>query len=363
MYMYAHFYTFSYNMIIDSKSLNQPIYFVLGDCRFKLHAPYKSYPYNHDFSFKPLVYINSKGVKVRLPISKGICSYPMYDEKTTHIGMYVQQNEVFNFKDAMELRLSEDVSNNHFGYSPVDTIRFDTTKQFNNDSPKFLSNFISHLRNISGQFWIGKPRLDNEGVTIEGIVKTNGTLDQFSFHSNLISIFRYNKGVPIDINIWKEAIFYIVEDVDVDFARTLFMDAVYEYANNNHRSVVLNLANSVDISLNKFFKSLIAQEDSIGRFDRHTFVKKYRSNEKVSSTYVPGLIGEFLSNLIGFDYRAENPDNFEIFKVFWLSKRNTVAHGGHVSLEEKEALKLFDAVDDLTEWLNSIDIANVDLRR
>lgn len=358
MYKYAHFYTFSFNMIIDAKSLNRATYFLFNNCRFKLNVPYKSYPYNHDFSYKPLLYHNSKGQSIKLPIAKGVCSYPLYDGDVNHIGMYVQANEVYSFDKAQVLKLSEDIPDKQLGFTPVDTIRFDTTIQFNNDSPKFLSDLISHLRLLSGQFWIGKPRLNNEGVTIEGIVKTNGIIDNFSVHSNLLNIIRYNKGIPIDLDIWESAVSNTINNIDINFARTLYLDALYEFANNNNRVVVLNIANSLDITINELFKSLHDKEDSNQEFDRDSFVKKHRKNNKISSTYIPGLVSEFLYEILNLNYKIVNPEFFEVIKVFWLEKRNTVAHGGQIKLEENEAVNLFDAVEDLTNWLNNITLSN-----
>lgn len=361
MYLHAHFYTFSYNMIIDSKSLNQALFFKFMNVDFRLQKPYKSYPYNHDYTFKPIFYFNVKGKKEKLPISQGISSYPLYDEHLNHIGMQVQQHAIYSFDKATKLKLSDDFPDKHLNYSPVDTIRFDTSKEFDKDTPKFINNFISHLRNLSGQFWIGKPRLDNEGVSIEGQIKRSGIIDKFIHHSNLLTIIRYNRGIPINLAIWKNAIDNLTNNVDVDFARTLYLDALYEYAKNQYREVVLNIANSLDITVNKLFKQLHEKLLETGTFYRDSFVKKYRLDKKVSSTYLPGLVSEFLDGLIGLNYKNLNSEHFEVIRVFWLENRNIVAHGGQVKLDNEEAIALFKATENLTKWINQIDIENVEI--
>ncbi|GEO23855.1 hypothetical protein CQA01_43890 [Cyclobacterium qasimii] len=350
-------------MIIDSKSLNQALFFKFMDIDFRLHKPYKSYPYNHDFTFKPIFYFNSKGRKENLPVPQGISSYPLYDESINHIGMYVQQNPFFSFDKATKLKLSDsNLPDKLLSYSPVDTIRFDTSKDFANDTPKFIDNFISHLRNLSGQFWIGKPRLDNEGVSTEGMIKRSGAIERFKHHSNLLTIIRYNKGIPINLEIWKNAIDNLTNNIDVDFARTLYLDAIYQYAKNQNREVVLNVANSLDITINKFFKLLHEKISTKDVFYRDEFVKKYRLNKKVSSTFLPGLVSEFLEGIIGLNYKNEKPEHYEVIRVFWIENRNIVAHGGHVKIENEEAFALFEATENLTEWIDDINIEKISLK-
>ncbi|WP_372642294.1 hypothetical protein [Ancylomarina sp.] len=354
MYKHAHFYTFSYNLIIDPKSINQAVYFDYKKQRVKLNIPYKTYPYNHDFTYKPIFYKNSKGTKINLPITKGVCPYPVYDENLVFIGTYIQANEVFSLKGASFMRLSNDATDKHFKYSPVDTLRFETVSKFSFDTPKFISDFIGQLRNLSGQFWLGKPILMTEGVTIEGKIKTNGILDNFQIHSNLINVVRYNKGIPVNLQIWKEAIENVVNENKLDFSKSLFLDAIYEFANNNKRAVVLNLANSIDIKINQLFKSLQLKLDSDDEFDRAIFVRNHRPHKKVSSTYIPGLISEFLKHILNVDYSLVCPEYFEFIKTFWLEKRNIVAHGGDIELDDSEATNILDASENLLLWLNEI---------
>lgn len=355
MFRFAHFFTFPFNMIVDSKSLNKPLIFEYNGFKIRLNNPYKSYPYNHDFSFKPQYYINSIGKRESLPIAKSFGSYPMYDKSLNHIGMFIQDNENYNFENAQRMKLSEsELPEVSYDFKPVDTLRFDSTTHFNLDTPKFINVFISHLRNISGQFWLGKPRTDNEGVSIEGKIKSNGSIDNFQFHSNLIPLIRYNKGIPIDYTIWSESIKNTIENIDVDFARSLYLDALYENLNNNNREVVLNIANSLDITVNKLFKKIDEENNNQKIFDRKSFVEKHRKNKKIASTYLPGLVEEFLDELLNLNYKRENPDNYELIRVFWLEKRNIVAHGGNVKFEETEIHKLFDAVEHLTSWISKI---------
>jgi hypothetical protein len=342
-------------MIVDSKSLNKPLIFEYNGFKLRLNSPYKSYQYNHDFSFKPKYYISSIGKKEELPIAKSFGSYPMYDKNLNHIGMFIQQNEKFSFENAQRMKLNEnELPEINYDLKPVDTIRFDTKRHFNFDTPKFISSFISHLRNLSGQFWLGKPRTDNEGVSIEGKIKSNGLLDNFQFHSNLIPIIRYNKGIPIDYEIWSKSITNTIENIDIDFARSLYLDALYENLNNNHREVVLNIANSLDITVNKLFKKIHEKNNNEKIFDRKYFVEKHRKNKKIASTYLPGLVSDFLEELLNLNYKNENPENYEIIRIFWIENRNIVAHGGNIKLEEKETHKLFDAVENLANWLSEI---------
>jgi hypothetical protein len=357
MFRFAHFFTFPYNMIVDSKSLNKPLIFEYNGFKLRFNSPYKSYLYNHDFSFKPKYYVNSIGKRELLPIAKSIRSYPMYDKNLNHIGMFIQQNEKFSFEEAQLMKLTEEeLPEINYDFKPVDTIRFDSVKHFNLDSPKFISSFVAHLRNISGQFWLGKPRTDSEGVSIEGNIKSNGSIDNFQFHSNLIPIIRYNKGIPIDYAIWSESIKNTIEGTDIDFARSLYLDALYENLSNNSREVVLNIANSLDITINKLFKKIHEKNDNQEIFDRKYFVERHRKNKKIASTYLPGLVAEFLCDLLNVNYKTENPINYEIIKVFWLEKRNTVAHGGNIKFEEIEIHNLFDAVEHLTNWISKINI-------
>lgn len=271
--------------------------------------------------------------------------------------MFIQQNEKFSFEEAQLMKLTEEeLPEINYDFKPVDTIRFDSVKHFNLDSPKFISSFVAHLRNISGQFWLGKPRTDSEGVSIEGNIKSNGSIDNFQFHSNLIPIIRYNKGIPIDYAIWSESIKNTIEGTDIDFARSLYLDALYENLSNNSREVVLNIANSLDITINKLFKKIHEKNDNQEIFDRKYFVERHRKNKKIASTYLPGLVAEFLCDLLNVNYKTENPINYEIIKVFWLEKRNTVAHGGNIKFEEIEIHNLFDAVEHLTNWISKINI-------
>ena len=353
MFKYAHFYTFPFNLIIDPRSLNKPLLFEYNDIQIRLKSPYKSYPYNHDFSYKPLFYINNKGQKVQLPISSGWGAYPMYTSSNEHIGMIIQQENEFNFNNSTKLTLAENVIiPNTFNYTPVDTIRFDSNKKFNNDTPKFLSTFFSHLRILSEQFWINKPRADSEEVSLEANIKFDENLDNFQSHSNLIPIIRYNKGVPITYEIWENAIENTINQIDVDFARSLYLDAIYERTTTNNRSVVLSLANSMDIRVNTLFRKISKNEAG---FDRHKFVVKHREHKKVSSTYIPGLISEFLKPIINRDYKAEHPEEYKTISDFWLNSRNTVAHGSNVDITDDEIIVLFSAVGNVLEWLEDIE--------
>ena len=353
MFRFAHFYTFPFNLIIDPKSLNKPLLFDFNNIKFRLKPPYKCYPYNHDFSFKPLFYINQNGKKEKLPSALGFGSYPMYNNENKHIGMLMQQNNVYSFENSSKLTLDDKaVVPQSFGYRPVDTIRFDTNHKFNQDSPKFLSDFFSHLRILTQQFWINKPRTDNEGVNLEASIKADSNLNNFQFHSNLIPIIRYNKGIPVTYEIWQKAIENTINEIEIDFSKSLYLDAVYERTINNTRSAVLSLANSIDISVNMLFDKINTKKP---HFDRHEFVVNNRKNKKVSSTYIPGLVSEFLDSLIDKNYQTENPQNYNIIKDFWLNKRNPVAHGREGNITDQEINLIFDAVYDLLNWLEAIE--------
>jgi hypothetical protein len=344
-------------MIIDTNSINRSIYFEINNCKFKLYKPYKSYPYNHDYSFKPLLYFDSKGRKIKLPIPSGTCSHPIYDKDLNYVGMYVQQNEIFSFKKAMVMKFPNiKFPTDFFGFTPVDTLRFDTSIPYSFNNPSFLKKLTSQLRNLSGQFWIGYPALNVESVTTEGIVKGNGIIDNFQFHSNLLTILRYNKGIPITLDILEEAISNVIHDNKVDFARTLFLDAIYQFAKNNYREVVMNLANSLDITVNKVFKEIANSTDA--DYDRDVFVKKHRTHKMISSTYIPGLISEFIESITGLNYKSINSNQYEIIREFWLNKRNIIAHGGDVKIEENESAQLFEAFNSVIIWLNQIETKN-----
>lgn len=354
MFTFAHFYTFPFNLIVDPASLNKPVIFENGDMKIRINSPYKSYPYNHDFSSKPHYYVNSKGAKAHLPASGGCGVYPMYDEAMRHVGMLVQQNPVYSFDNCMKVKLKDTFEvPDSFPYKPVDTLRFDTNKRFSDDTPKFLSDLFSHLRILSGQFWVGKPRIESAGVSVEAEISFNETLGKFSFHSNLIPIIRYNNGVPITFDIWQRAIQNTINKVDINLDKSLYLDAIYDSTVVNYRSVVLNLANCLDISINVLFKRICLRRTD-NSFDRHVFVTENRPHKKVSSTYIPGLVGEFLNSLINKSYQNDSPANYEVIKDFWLNNRNTVAHGGDVSFAGDELAKLFEATDDLMNWLSNI---------
>lgn len=344
-------------MIIDTNSISNSEIFDYKDFGIKIHVPYRCYPYNYDFEPKPLHYILPNKKIKKLPQSRHVVSYPIYNENYESVGMTIHENENYNLDKSQKLRFQgkEIPKKLPSNYLPVDTIRFDSDNIMTHQTSKFLSQFIEHLRNISGQWWLGKDNINKNNVTLEGIVSFNGNIGNFTSHSSMIRLLECNNGKPIDLKIWKEAISAVSSGNEINLARSIFLDAIYEEAKTNYRGVVLNIANAIDISVNHFFKKIFETKTPTEiSFERDSFVKLYRPHKKVNSTYIPGLISEFMNHIINRDYKTEFPLNYETIRIFWLENRNSVAHGGNINIEKNEINILLNATEHLMNWIDSL---------
>lgn len=353
----AQFITFPFHILIDETSLKRTEYFEYKGKKYRLMCPYKTYPYNHDFSYKPRFYFDKNGAKVNIPEFLGGNTYPMINQDYKLIGSYVQLDYKFDLKNAIKLTVGEIpiVEENLLTYGVVDTLRFDSSDLTQDDDPKLIDTFIKHLRIFSRQFWIGKPPFGKTCASVSGKIKLDSNIHDIQFHSNSLPIFKVITGRLITQEIWRSAIDRTIKEEEVDLSISLFLDAVYEYLvePENQRIVILNLANSIDIKLNMLLFEINSKKGG-GDFDRQSFVEKYKQRKKIWSTYIPDLISEFLEGVIDRNYQLESPDNFDIIKDFWQNKRNIVAHGGRVHLEEFEYISLFEAIEDLLYWLEIV---------
>lgn len=358
LYKHANFYTFSYNMIIDIRGMRASNYFIYDKIKFKMHSPYKTYPFNFDFVPKPFNYRLPNGKMKPLPPNTNVAVYPVYGEKNQeHIGFTMQHHENWQLKEQTPFypagsNFPDKLPHN---FVPVDTIRFDTDQEYVNDSPKFLKTFLNHLRNFSGQWWITKMHYDSIGVSVTGKIDFNDNIKK-TFSASPMFTFKANFGKPIGIKIWKEAIDAMVNGIDIDISRSLVLDAHYDLFSSNYRGVVLNLANAIDIAINKFFIKIWTEEKGkmIDEFDRKIFVRLYKINKKISDTFIPGLITEFTSELVSRDYNSEFPIKFKIIDEFWRNKRNPVAHGSDVSFEWEEGFLLLDTLEHVRNWVSKL---------
>ena len=364
IYKHANFHTFSYIMMVDFERKFSSEFFELDGIKYKIHPPYKCYPDNFDFTPLPLAYINHKSDFVKLPNFSTIAIYPVLNKEEQCIQGYAMQNlqkfdlEMFSGMKFENIEFPEKLP----PYFPVDTFRIDSDKESHQYSPKMLKNFIGHLRNLSGQWWIGKIHLSATGVNVFGSVNVNHTLGGFKYISAMYPRLKTTHIKPIDIEIWKAAISALENDEEVDLVQTLIMDAKYELSNNNLRVVVLNLANALDIAVNRFFLDYWIEEGfKEADFERSKFVKKFKGKRKtgekdIRDTFIPLIISLFTEKLINRNYENEFNGHFLIIDDFWRNYRNPVAHGTLVEFSWEKAYELFSTVTHLVNWLDDLPV-------
>jgi hypothetical protein len=344
-------------MIIDIRGMRASNFFEHDGVKFKFHSPYKTFPFNFDFIPKPFNYRLPNGEIKPLPSLKNVAVYPVYSESTNEqIGFTMQSSPNYE----LEKQTPFVPPNTEFPkklpryFVPVDTIRYDTDIDHMN-SPRMLKTFINHLRNFSGQWWIGKIHVDAVGVSVIGKIQINNTISNCKSASGMYT-FQADFGKPITVDMWKRALKAIAEEDELNISQSLLMDAHYELFASNYRGVVLNLANAIDIAINKFFIKIWTEEKGkpIDEFDRKIFVKLYKINKKISDTFIPGLITEFTSELISRNYKNEFPVKFKIIDEFWRGKRNPVAHGAIITFKWEEGFILLDTFDHVIDWINDL---------
>lgn len=359
-FKHSYFYSFPFFLMIDGSDLKYMEIINYKDFHLQFHVPYKSYPYNENFQIQSVFYSLPNGSRIKLPNVPKAAYYPIYDKVHNNIGMSLQKEPNYNLVNCQRLRYNSNVEipDKLMNFIPVDTIRFDSDKEITHMTPKIIMELFGHLRILSGQWWLQNVLLRSSGANISGTCSMNGRINNFEFHTSLMPIMEIDNGKPIDSTIWKKALKMVSEEKEINFAKKLYLDALYSNSQNNDREVVLNIANSIDITINQFFiKYLSFEGRDRNNFNRDEFVKKYRPHKKVSSTYIPGLISEFLETLISKNYKTEFPDNYEVIRLFWLDDRNTIAHGGTVKYDRVDSKRIFYNTKHLIQWINKLPIS------
>ncbi|WP_025743169.1 hypothetical protein [Aquimarina pacifica] len=360
IYKFTHFFSFSYPVIVDVECLKRIEFFELDGFKFKLHPPYRTYPYNYDFTPLPLNYKLPSGKEINLGECDRAAIYPVFNKaEGTILGYTLQKRHSYELKDHGKISFPNMKYPDKLPkYYPMDTIRIDADDDFDKYSPRFTQDFINHLRVFSGQWWLGQSNLSANGFNIKGELNNTGYIFNSQYLTPLYPIMRGDKGKPIDSDIWNKSINALINKEDPDVVITLILNARFHSSRNDFRNVVLDLSHALDISFNKLCLDYwVSQGRKEDKFERYLFVKYYRKDKKgkIYYTHIPNLLDEFIFEVFQRSYKKEYPKEHKLLISFWNERRNPISHGKSIKIvEAREALELVELIEVTVEWINSL---------